>query len=237
MADGDRAAVRVDARVLEVDIHELQAAEHLARESLVDLDDVHVGKLQPGALEGARRAGCHLVLEACESESADEQADATRRFLTTNVEGVILPPPLSESQPVLNELDVAGIPVVTVNTAKVEVEVYRIGDRNLVGTLDSGERLVLGRAQLKSQTVLDAFVNTKARGGDGGSSAFFAGSGGAGAGLGGGLFVAQHATVVVSDVNFLNPSAIGGNGGTEQSSFNEAAGGGGACDREPMEDR
>jgi len=67
-----------------------------------------------GALEGARRAGCHLVLEACESEKPDEQADATRRFLTTNVEGVILPPPLSESQPVLNELDVAGIPVVTV---------------------------------------------------------------------------------------------------------------------------
>ena len=32
-----------------------------------------------------------------------------------------------------------GIPVVTVNTAKVEVEVYRIGDRNLVGTLDSGD--------------------------------------------------------------------------------------------------
>ncbi len=30
-----------------------------------------------------------------------------------------------------------GIPVVTVNTAKVEVEVYRIGDRNLVGTLDN----------------------------------------------------------------------------------------------------
>jgi hypothetical protein len=32
-----------------------------------------------------------------------------------------------------------GIPLVSVNTAKVEVEVYRIGDRNLVGTLDSGD--------------------------------------------------------------------------------------------------
>src|SRR4030095_15944549 len=67
-----------------------------------------------GALEGARRAGCHLVIEACESEGADEQAEATRRFLTTDVEGVILPPPLSESQPILSELEIAQIPVVTV---------------------------------------------------------------------------------------------------------------------------
>jgi alpha-2-macroglobulin len=32
-----------------------------------------------------------------------------------------------------------GIPLVSVNTAKVEVEVYRIGDRNLMGTLDGGD--------------------------------------------------------------------------------------------------
>ncbi len=32
-----------------------------------------------------------------------------------------------------------GIPLVTVNTSKVEVEVYRIGDRSLMGTLDSGD--------------------------------------------------------------------------------------------------
>lgn len=32
-----------------------------------------------------------------------------------------------------------GIPLVSVNTNKVEVEVYRIGDRNLMGALDSGD--------------------------------------------------------------------------------------------------
>ncbi len=32
-----------------------------------------------------------------------------------------------------------GIPLVSVNTSKVAVEVYRIGDRSLVGTLDSGD--------------------------------------------------------------------------------------------------
>ena len=32
-----------------------------------------------------------------------------------------------------------GIPVVTVNTDKIEVEVYRIGDRNLMGAIDDGD--------------------------------------------------------------------------------------------------
>ncbi|WP_425475257.1 LacI family DNA-binding transcriptional regulator [Sphingomonas silueang] len=67
-----------------------------------------------GALEGARRIGCHLVLEPCEGESAEAQAEATRRFASTAVQGVILPPPLSDSAPVHAELDAAGIPSVAV---------------------------------------------------------------------------------------------------------------------------
>jgi LacI family transcriptional regulator len=55
-----------------------------------------------------------LVIESCESEDADEQAEVTRRFATSDVEGVILPPPLSESKPIIAELDSLGIPVVTV---------------------------------------------------------------------------------------------------------------------------
>ncbi|MEO7277594.1 MAG: LacI family DNA-binding transcriptional regulator [Sphingomicrobium sp.] len=67
-----------------------------------------------GALHAARSAGVHLVIESCESEDADEQAEVTRRFATSDVEGVILPPPLSESQPIMAELDAMGIPIVTV---------------------------------------------------------------------------------------------------------------------------
>lgn len=67
-----------------------------------------------GALAAARRAGCHLVLEACEGEHPEEQAEATRGFVQTHVQGVILPPPLSESGPVRAELEAAGIPWVSV---------------------------------------------------------------------------------------------------------------------------
>lgn len=71
-----------------------------------------------GALEAARRAGCHLVIEACESEIAADQAEAAHRFAQTEVEGVVLPPPLSESAVVQKELRLAGTPFVTVGGGK-----------------------------------------------------------------------------------------------------------------------
>jgi len=107
-------------------IAQLNYAPNAAARSLAAGEATHIGLLYAnpsaaylsqfliGALEAARRAGCHLIVESCESESADEQAEATRRFATTNVEGVILPPPLSESHAILAELDAVGIPVVTV---------------------------------------------------------------------------------------------------------------------------
>ncbi|MCW3835719.1 LacI family DNA-binding transcriptional regulator [Sphingomonas canadensis] len=76
--------------------------------------DAYLSQFLIGALAAARRAGCHLVLEACESERSDEQAEATRRFAATDVEGVILPCPLAEAAPVQAELLSADIPAVSV---------------------------------------------------------------------------------------------------------------------------
>jgi LacI family transcriptional regulator len=72
-----------------------------------------------GALDAARAAGCHLVIEACESGSEDEQREVARRFSQADAEGVILPPPLSESVPILKELEASGTPVVTVAMGKL----------------------------------------------------------------------------------------------------------------------
>lgn len=63
-----------------------------------------------GALETARRAGSHLVLEACEDDSALAQAEAVRQLVDARVRGVVLPPPLSESAVVRTALAQAGIP-------------------------------------------------------------------------------------------------------------------------------
>src|SRR5438309_2955907 len=72
-----------------------------------------------GALEAARRSGSHLVIEACESEDEAEQGEVGRRFANAEAEGVILPPPLSESVPILTELGLANTPVVTVAMGKL----------------------------------------------------------------------------------------------------------------------
>jgi LacI family transcriptional regulator len=117
------------ARVLEA-IEQLHYSPNMAARSLAAGHATHIGlfyanpsdayltQFLVGALEGARQAGCHLVLEVCEGETAEAQAEATRRFASTNVEGVILPPPISEYEPVHAELAAAGIPVVTVARAR-----------------------------------------------------------------------------------------------------------------------
>lgn len=72
-----------------------------------------------GALEAARKSGSHLVIEPCESEDEVEQGEVGRRFANAEAEGVILPPPLSESVPILTELALANTPVVTVAMGKL----------------------------------------------------------------------------------------------------------------------
>jgi LacI family transcriptional regulator len=107
-------------------IQELNYSPNAAARTLAAGEATHIGLLYAnpsaaylsqflvGALEGARTTGAQLVLEACESESADEQAEIARRFLQSNLDGVILPPPLSESMAVHAEIVAAKTPMVTV---------------------------------------------------------------------------------------------------------------------------
>ena len=123
--DGKNVRDRTRQRVLEV-IEQLRYSPNSAARSLAAGDATHIGLLYSnpsaaylslflvGALEAARKAGAHLVIEACSSELADEQAEVARRFAMSEVEGVILPPPLSESKAILDQLEEIGIPVVTV---------------------------------------------------------------------------------------------------------------------------
>ena len=121
---------RTRERVLEA-IEQLNYSPNTAARSLAAGEATHVGLLYSnpsaaylsqflvGALEGARRAGCHLVIEPCGAEDEAEQAQAARHLAEAHVEGVVLPPPLSESVPILTELALNDIPVVTVAMGKL----------------------------------------------------------------------------------------------------------------------
>ena len=119
--------VRESTRAAVLDaVEKLHYSPNTAARSLAAGEAIHIGLLYAnpsagylsqfviGALYAARGVGAHLMIESCESEDADEQAEVTRRFANGEVEGVILPPPLSESQPILAELESIGMPVVTV---------------------------------------------------------------------------------------------------------------------------
>lgn len=107
-------------------IADLRYSPNVAARSLAAGEATHIGLLcsNPsasylslflvGALEGARQAGCHLVIEPCESDDENDRRMAARRFASTQVEGVILPPPMSESEAILGELEAAKLRVVTV---------------------------------------------------------------------------------------------------------------------------
>lgn len=124
--------VREETRksVLEA-IEKLRYSPNTAARSLAAGEATHIGLIYAnpsaaylsqflvGALEAARKAGSHLVLEACESDEEAAQTDVAQRFSAADVEGVILPPPLSESVPILTELALAGTPVVTVAMGKL----------------------------------------------------------------------------------------------------------------------
>src|SRR5215210_5710539 len=125
MNQGQNVRESTRAAVLEA-VERLNYSPNTAARSLAAGHATHIGLLYAnpsaaylaqfliGALHAARSAGVHLVIESCESEDPDEQAEVARRFANSDVEGVVLPPPLSESAAILAELDAMDIPVVTV---------------------------------------------------------------------------------------------------------------------------
>jgi LacI family transcriptional regulator len=123
--------VREETRrsVLEA-IKALRYSPNTAARSLAAGDATHIGLLYSnpsaaylslflvGALEASRKAGVHLVIEPCLDDEAS-QRQAARHLASAKVEGVVLPPPLSESGAILTELALAKIPVVTVAMGEV----------------------------------------------------------------------------------------------------------------------
>jgi LacI family transcriptional regulator len=141
-----RDATRV--RVTEA-VERLKYSPNTAARSLAAGQPMHIGLLYAnpsasylsqfliGALHAARHSGAHLSIEACESEDPGDQAEAARRFAQGDVDGVLLPPPLSESRPILSELASIRMPFVTVAMPdpKPQSLNVRIDDRAAAGEM------------------------------------------------------------------------------------------------------
>ena len=88
VANGDGAAVGVQARVIKGDAELLAAAQYLGGKGLVDLDDVHVVQAQPGAAEsflaGFNRTQTHDAGGNAGDSTAENPCPGLERILLAN---------------------------------------------------------------------------------------------------------------------------------------------------------
>ncbi len=123
--------VREETRVrVSESIKELNYSPNLAARSLASARALRLGMLYNagsapylseflvGSLEQAGISGCQLGINRC--DGAQSEREAVERFVETGIDGVILPPPLCDSDAALNAIAEAGIPTVVVATQTSE---------------------------------------------------------------------------------------------------------------------
>lgn len=112
---------------VEAAIATLHYAPSAAARTLAGGEEIRIGLLHSnpsfaylseflvGSLEQASRSNVQLVVEKCTDE---KDIQAVAHLVATRIDGIVLPPPLCDSGPILAMLKAAGIPAVAVATGK-----------------------------------------------------------------------------------------------------------------------
>src|SRR5215469_13448745 len=117
---------RVQAAVKELGYQPNLAARNLARATSLHIgllynnpSAAYLNELLVGVLEQSSQAGSQVVLEKC---GVRNERTAIDRLVHDGVGGIILPPPLSDSNIALDALRTANIPFISVATGRPEAE-------------------------------------------------------------------------------------------------------------------
>jgi len=117
---------RVKAAIKELGYSPNVSARNLARATTVHIgllysnpSAAYLNELLVGVLEQSSHAGCQILLEKC---GARNERSVIRKLLRDGVDGIVLPPPLSDSKGALEELRGARLPFVAVATGRPEGE-------------------------------------------------------------------------------------------------------------------
>lgn len=124
-----------------------QAARSLAGADLIRIglfyDDPktsYVSAFLIGSMQQASRRNVHLILEQCATDSAFETAVA--RLASGGIDGVILPPPLSDSTKVIDVLREHEIPIVVVATGHPHVDCSAVGIDDVLASRTMTDHLI-----------------------------------------------------------------------------------------------
>ena len=124
-----KSNVRSETRKrVETAIAELNYAPNAAAQVLAGGEEIRIGllyynpsfaylsELLVGSLDQASRSNVQLVVEKC--DDADEALVAIAHLIKGRVDGIVLPPPLSDSADVVAAIEGAGLPMVAVATSR-----------------------------------------------------------------------------------------------------------------------
>lgn len=121
-------SVRAETRErVQAAIAALNYAPNVAARALAGGEEIRIGLLHSnpsfaylsafivGSLEQASRSSVQLVVEKC--DEAEEAHKVIDHLVRGRIDGIILPPPLSDSPEILAAVEKAGLPIVAVATA------------------------------------------------------------------------------------------------------------------------
>jgi len=88
-----------------------------------------------GSLDGASRSDVQIIVEKC--ELGDHEMEVTQRLIDGGIDGIVLSPPLCESDAIIELLAAAGVPTVAVATNRSldTMLTIRIDDRDAALTM------------------------------------------------------------------------------------------------------
>jgi LacI family transcriptional regulator len=117
-------------------IQKLGYAPNRAARSLAGAEELRIGLLYSnpsaaylseflvGGLDQASRGNIQLMVEQCEPDAQDLKA--AEHLVRIGIDGVILPPPLCDSGPVIDLLQKAGIPMVVVASGRPPADISAV---------------------------------------------------------------------------------------------------------------
>jgi len=102
----------------------------------------YIHSVQFGALERCRKAGFHVILEHCNSEARNAPAAILDVIKNTRMDGVILTPPLSDSQEVLDALVAEKVPHVLISPPELIYDISCVHMDNRRAAFDMTNYLI-----------------------------------------------------------------------------------------------
>src|SRR5882757_5039358 len=121
--------VREETRArVSASVKTLRYSPNQAGRSLASADTIHIGILYAnpsanylsefllGSLEQSSLSGCQLVIEKC--EGAESESEAIHRLVKGGIDGVILPPPLCDSEVSLKAVRESGLAAILVASGR-----------------------------------------------------------------------------------------------------------------------